>query len=297
MRTYFSMDRDWRFLNGDYAEEAAISHTAVYNSVKTGNLKGPATKRAFDDDGWERVDLPHDYIREAAFSPDAPKNHGCRVKTNGWYRKTFSVDKSLAGKHALLVFDGISTSSVVYLNGSVMARSFSGYYEVVADVTDRLYYDRINTLAVYTKGDDNEGWWYEGAGIYRHAHLYIKEMLHIAHNGLWAKPVLCDEKSEAWQIELETTAENSAYENASAVLRATLYDGERAVATVIGDEFVCAPDAKTAQTLTIPVNAPHRWDVDDPYLYTLKVELLQNGEVINKAVGLRSKDQFLEMLK
>lgn len=281
MRVHFNMDMDWRFHNGDYIEDADTSHTAVYNSVKTGNLKGPATKRAFDDEGWERVDLPHDYIREAPFSADAPKNHGCRVKTNGWYRKTFTVDGKHAGKHALLVFDGISTSSVVYLNGSIVARSFSGYYEIVADVTDRLYYDRINTLAVYTRGDENEGWWYEGAGIYRHAHLYIKEPLHVAHNGLWAKPVLCDKASEAWEIELETTVENSAYENASAALRVTLYDKETTVTTVIGDAFTCASDTKTANTVKIPVNAPHRWDVDDPYLYTLKVELLQNGEVID----------------
>ncbi len=280
MRTHFNMDTDWRFHNGDYIEDAETSHTAVYNSVKTGNLKGPATKRAFDDEGWERVDLPHDYIREAAFSADSPKNHGCRVKTNGWYRKTFTVDSKHAGKHALLVFDGISTSSVVYLNGSIVARSFSGYYEIVADVTDRLYYDRINTLAVYTKGDENEGWWYEGAGIYRHAHLYIKEPLHIAHNGLWAKPVLLNAAKNLWKVELEVTLENSAFDTAGGILRATLYDQDTAISTTVG-EADCAPDSKTAHMLTLAVNTPRRWDVDDPYLYTLKVELLQGGEVID----------------
>ena len=279
MRTYFNMDTDWRFHNGDHTEAADNGHTAVYNSVKTGNAKGPATKRAFDDEGWERVDLPHDYIREAAFSPEWPKNHGARVKTNGWYRKTFSVDGTHAGKHALLVFDGISTSSVIYLNGSVVERSFSGYYEIAADVTDRLYFDRINTLAVYTRGDDNEGWWYEGAGIYRHVHLYIKEPLHIAHNGLWAKPVLCDKTNELWCVELETTLENSAFEQGTACVRATLLDNGAAVATVTSEEIICKADGKTAHTVSLSVQSPRRWDVDAPNLYTLKVELLQNGKV------------------
>lgn len=281
MRKHFNMDMDWRFWLGDYAEDVAKSHTAVYNSVKTGNATGPATKRAFDDESWEQINLPHDYIREAAFSPDATKNHGYRVKSNGWYRKTFTVDGSLAGKHALLLFDGISTSSVIYLNGSVMERSFSGYYEIPVDVTDRLYFDRINTLAVYTKGDANEGWWYEGAGIYRHVHLYIKELLHIAHNGLWAKPVLCDKANDSWQVELEATLENSAFEESSAAVRATLYDGDTVVATARGKEISCAADAKTATALTLALKKPHRWDVDDPKLYTLKVELLQGNEVID----------------
>ncbi len=280
MRIHWNMDMDWRFLNGDYTEDVAKNHTAVYNSVKTGNLKGPATKRAFDDEGWERVDLPHDYIREAAFSPDAPKNHGARVKSNGWYRKTFTVGKEHEGKHALLVFDGIATSSTVYLNGSVVARSFSGYYEIVADITDRLYFDRINTLAVYTKGDANEGWWYEGAGIYRHAHLYIKEPLHIAHNGLWANPVLCDKARNSWKVELETTLENSGFEAAQGSVRATLYDGDHTVATATGDA-TCAADSKSAMNLTLSVADPHRWDVDDPKLYTLKVELLQGDKVMD----------------
>ncbi len=281
MRTHYNLDMGWRFLLGDYVEDAATSHTAVYNSVKTGNLKGPATKRAFDDEAWECVDLPHDYIREAEFSPDAPKNHGCRVKSNAWYRKTFTVDKALEGKHALLVFDGISTSSVVYLNGSVVARSHSGYYEIVADVTDRLYYGRINTLAVYTRGDDNEGWWYEGAGIYRHAHLYLKDTLHIAHNGLWAKPVLLDQAKNWWKVELEATLENSDFELRSATVRATLYDGDNAVATGISNAVDCVADGKTAVNLVLNVEDPRRWDVDDPKLYTLKVELLQGDEVID----------------
>ena len=238
-RQHLNMDPDWRFHRGDLEESVGKNHSAVYNAAKAGKGSGPIQPGAYDDRAWERVDLPHDYQREAEFSPDAIGNHGYRVFENGWYRKTFSLDPAWQGKHAMLVFDGISTSSLIFLNGSLIERSFSIYSEIAIDVTTRLYFDRVNTLAVYTKGGDIEGWWYEGAGIYRHVHLYVKDTLHIAHNGLWAKPVLCEGTGNDWQVELEVMLENSEYEEKSGIVSAKLYDGEQEIAEAICKETAC----------------------------------------------------------
>lgn len=276
-RKTYSMDMDWRFRKEVSDNEKITTHDAVYNKVKTGNAVGPATKRAYDDSEWERVDLPHDYIRESEFSEDAIGNHGYRVLYDGWYRKTFSVDSSLKGSHALLVFDGISTSSIVYLNGSIMERSFSGYSEIAIDVTDRLYYDRINTLAVFTKGDDIEGWWYEGAGIYRHVNLCFKHPVHIAHNGIFAKPLL---KDGVWIVELETTIENSDYESSNVRLNAHLYHNDEQVAGVT-DAFTVQADGRTVSNTVMAVDNPMLWDVDNPELYRLEVQLVKDDEIID----------------
>ena len=280
-RQRVNMDPDWRFHLGDTTNSAGKSHGAVYNAAKAGKQSGPAGTLTYDDSDWIRVDLPHDYQREAAFSPDAIGNHGYRVFENAWYRKTFSVDPSWKGKHAMLVFDGIATSARIFLNGSLLERSFSIYSEIAVDVTQRLYFDRVNTLAVYTKGDDMEGWWYEGSGIYRHVHLYIKDTLHIAHNGLWARPVLCEGTENDWRVELETTLENSEYEDGAGVVRACLYDGEARICEAVSGETVCPADEKTVSRTVLSVKDPKRWDVDSPKLYTLKVELIRNGEVID----------------
>ena len=277
------MDPDWRFtaVDSEISDPHIKTHSAVYHSSKAGGATGPATKKAYDDSAWQRVNLPHDYLREAPFSPDAIGNHGYRTFCDGWYRKTFSLDESLRGKHAMLVFDGISTSSVVYLNGSILERSFSLYSEIALDVTDRLYYDRINTLAVHTKGGDIEGWWYEGAGIYRHVRLYFKELIHIAHNGLWAKPVLVDAETDTWRVDLETTVENSDYEDTAISVYAALYDGESLVAEVESDSTLCSKDGTTVIPTVLPVSAPNRWDVDAPHLYTLRVEVRRNGNTVD----------------
>jgi len=283
-RIHYNMDMDWRFHRGDVADDKngwLNTHAAVYNSAKAGGANGPAAKRAFDDSDWQVVDVPHDYLTEAEFSPNAIGNHGYRVFENGWYRKTFTVDPSLAGKHAVLVFDGISTSSIIYLNGSVVERSFSLYTEIAVDVTDRLYYDKINTLAVYTKGSDIEGWWYEGAGIYRHVHLYIKDTLHIAHNGIWANPTLADEADDAWKVNIEATLENSHYVDKTAKIKTYLYSGETLVGESESADSIIFADARTVVNTVIDVKRPERWDIDSPKLYTLKVEVIKDGETVD----------------
>ena len=275
------MDMDWRFHRGDIEIDGGKGHADVYRSTKTGGMRGPATKNSFDDSMWESVNLPHDYMREAPYSAEEMGNHGYRVFSNGWYRKTFAVDPALKGKHAMLVFDGISTSSVIYLNGSVIYRSFDLYSEIAVDVTDRLYFDRINTLAVYTKGDDIQGWWYEGAGIYRHVHLYIKDGLHIAHNGLWARPVLCDKDKNGWRVELETTLENSTFEPIEGIVRARILDGDIAVSVGESEVTLCPADGRVAVNIFMNVTNPALWDVEDPNLYTLEVELVRDGETVD----------------
>ncbi len=280
-RRHFNMDMAWRFYRGDLDIFEGSDHSTVYSRVKSGNQVGPARKRPFDDSDWQTVDLPHDYIRESAFSPDAVGVHGYKEKCNAWYRKTFTVDSALKGKHALLVFDGISTEAVIYLNGSIVERNFDPYSEIIIDVTDRLYYERVNTLAVYVKGDSNAGWWYEGAGIYRHVHLYIKDSVHIAHNGLWANPVKIAENEEKWEVRLATEVENSIYENQTVSVYATVKKDGVEIASEISGEVICAPDEVTVIPLNIPVNAPALWDVDDPNLYTVEVSVKKDGEVID----------------
>ena len=292
-RIVISMDRQWRFHKGDIENIAHPNkdHAAIYSGTKTGMLLGPATKRAYDDSDWQIVDLPHDYIRESVFSEDAIGNHGYREMFDGWYRKTFSIDSSMRGKQALLVFDGIALSATIYLNGSIMERSYSAYSEIVIDVTDRLYYDRINTLAVFVKGDDIQGWWYEGAGIYKHVSLMFKDPVHIAHNGIWANPILFDKQKNLWNVELEVTLENSFYADTNVQVQAVLYDEDRVLIQTESETILCAENGQTLAKLKLPVENPSRWDVDDPKLYVLCTSVIKDEIVLDSEttkVGFRT---------
>ena len=186
----------------------------------------------------------------------------------------------------------IAVNAEFYFNGSLMERSFSAYTETFFDITDRAYFDgRPNILSVYIKGLETEGWWYEGAGIYRHVKLYAKNKLHIAHNGIFGKPVLKKGTKNSWTVEVETTLENSAYTGDTASVKASIYDGETLIAEHIAENVGVGADMQKAIVQKLNVSRPERWDVDNPKLYTLAVEVIQNGASVDKEtarIGFRT---------
>ncbi len=281
MGKIINMDFGWKFHLGDIDTTLANSHSTSYNACKSGATIGPGGKTWYDRD-WRTVDLPHDYFAESTFSSENLISHGYRKRDNAWYRKSFVLDSELEGSELLLCFEGTAVNAEFYFNGSLMARSFSAYTETVFDITDRVYFDgRPNVLAVYIKGLETEGWWYEGAGIYRHVKLYAKHKLHIAHNGIFGKPVLKKSTKNSWNVEVETVLENSNYDVSSAFVRATILDGERVVATSTTAPIECDYASKKAVMQKLSVSRPTRWDVYNPKLYTLKVELLDGDTILD----------------
>ncbi|MBP3634240.1 MAG: DUF4982 domain-containing protein [Oscillospiraceae bacterium] len=273
----YNMDLDWKFHRGEIERKGATSHSEAYGGCKAGGVMGPGGI-LYDDSNWRQVDLPHDFFAESGFSADNLISHGYRDRCNGWYRKTFRLPEELRGKHLLLVFEGTAVGAEFYFNGSLMARSFSAYTETAFVITDRANFgDRANILAVYIRGLETEGWWYEGAGIYRHVRLYAKDPVHIAHNGIFAKPMLKQGTKNSWVVQLQTQVENTCYEAMPVTVLAQLFDGERLVAQSISKEILCPDNQVSSVSQSFSVGRPVRWDVDDPKLYTLHVTV-QSGK-------------------
>ena len=264
MRIVYNMDMAWQFHRGDLPEDNAVvnSHTASYASCKAG-VGDSAAKKEFADRDWRTVDLPHDYFCESEVGPDNLLSHGYRERDNAWYRKSFVLDESLKDKSLTLCFEGTAVNAEFYFNGSLMARSFSAYTETTFDITDRAYFDGTpNVLAVRILGFATEGWWYEGAGIYRHVKLYVTEKMHIAHNGIYAKPVLKEGTKNSWYVDVATTLENGDYDYSSAQVRATLYDGETPIAEKISKEVSVDGYMQEDANVRLSVSRPVRWDSD-----------------------------------
>ena len=292
-RIVMNMDRDWRFFRGEpIVDNGKSTHSSDYASSKAGSARGPAGK-VWGDSEWRIVNLPHDYYAESEMDADNRHSHGYRKEDDAWYRKSFLLDESLADKEFMLVFEGTSVNADFYLNGSLMARSYSAYTETAFNITDRLYFgNHPNVLSVHINGHVTEGWWYEGAGIYRHVRLYVKDKLHIAHNGVFGKPVLKAGTKNSWNVEVETMLENNCYEDKVGYVRSTILDGDREIVTNTTKAINIAFASKKAVNQTLLVSRPERWDVDNPKLYNLKVEVLdESGEVIDshtERIGFRT---------
>lgn len=173
MREKLSLDQDWRFHLGD-----------------------------FDVRDWEVISLPHDWAAGQPFSEENAPDWGYKPKGKGWYQKSFLLPESAKGKSLFIEFEGIATHAAIYFNGSLVARNFNGYVPFMVEITDMALFGTVpNVLAVFVDATVWEGWWYEGAGIYRHAWLHILNLVRIQEDGVLVHPV--EREDGFWKVETE----------------------------------------------------------------------------------------------
>lgn len=282
----------WEFLLGN-----DLSTFPLDGFKKCSAAEGPA-ERLLEYNHWERIDLPHDWAIALPKSPEADHWLGGRNKTHfhngmterhsdaervdniGYYRKNLPWDPAWEGKRIFLEFEGVFRDAEFWVNGVYMDRHLSGYTGFLFEITDQLLPDETNSIAVRVNADQPEGWWYEGAGIYRNVWLLVGEPAYL-------KP-----------YETVVTATLDGAVHASAIL---VNDTAEPVSKTAVWE-VCAPDgaivASAESTVTAPpygegateadlqVADPLLWHVDRPHLYTLTLRV--GDEATSERFGFRS---------
>ncbi|MFP5392846.1 MAG: sugar-binding domain-containing protein, partial [Gammaproteobacteria bacterium] len=221
-RERLSLDRGWLFHLGDIVSPEVKGHGASYGYGKAGFAWGPANT-TYDDGTWRKLSLPHDWAVEGPFDPNENLAQGYRPRGVGWYRRYVRLDASDRGRHVELQFDAIATHATVWVNGILVHRNWSGYNGSNIDITPYLRYgDDLNTIAVRADAVPMEGWWYEGAGIYRHAWLVKTAPVHVITDGVHAAPR--QDRNGRWSIPLEVTVTNSGKAPAEAMVEVALHD-------------------------------------------------------------------------
>jgi len=180
--------------------------------AKTGYGDGAAAAN-FDDRAWRQLDLPHDWAVEQPFDEKASFSHGFKAigrpfpnASVGWYRKSFTVPASDLGRRISLEFGGVFRNPIVWVNGHYLGTEPSGYNGFQYDISDYLHYDgQPNVIAVRVDATMEEGWFYEGAGIYRHVWLTKTAPVHVAPNGTFVTTQLA---GQAATLTAQTTLAN-----------------------------------------------------------------------------------------
>ena len=183
-REHLSLDQNWKFHLGD-------DWPGALHLDKAGASTGPASEK-FGDGGWRTVNLPHDWAIELPFDQNADGSHGFKAlgvnfpsNSIGWYRRTFELPQSDSGKRIWLTFDGVFRDATVWVNGWLIKRHEGGYYPFREDITDVVRFGGNNTISVRVDATKTEGWFYEGAGIYRHVWLDKTAPVAIAPDGIF----------------------------------------------------------------------------------------------------------------
>jgi beta-galactosidase len=286
-----NLDNDWKFHLGHAADPHRDFNYGIGNILaKTGDAANTCIRMDFDDRSWASVQLPHDWAVALPFSQVANGDvdaHGYHTvgalfpeSSIGWYRKTFTVDRADSGRRFILRFDGIFRDSKVWINNCYMGGHFSGYSGSSYDVTDFLRFNAKNTIVVRADASQYEGWFYEGAGIYRHASLDVYPDLHIAAEGGVFVHTVNDDRQAS--VTVGTKVENNGLQAAQAAVVAYITDREgRKITKGEEQSLSLAVNKNGTVTRTLQVPTPSLWSLDKPYLYRAVVLLRSGGKVID----------------
>ena len=281
----------------EFCLENHIDELTTFGLDKYSDAAGAAA-RFYDHSNWARIDLPHDWAvalpkRTEAdpFAGAFPDTHYHRYMTErrsqapvidhaGWYRKQFTPEPEWAGKRVWIEFEGVFRDAVIWCNGVYLDRHASGYTSFAVELTDHLVLGVENSVTVRADADQPEGWWYEGAGIYRNVHLLIGEPVCFKYHQTVIRA--------GWDgtVQVSSVLQNATDRAVTQPVVWRILDAESAEAVRVKTEVTVPAYGEAKAEAAMRITAPKLWDLEDPYLYTL--EVTAGGEQERTAFGVRT---------
>lgn len=287
-RTEYLLNDGWRFHKADLP----VDHWG--KSWKAASYRtDPGIGRAFDDSSWRVVNVPHDYSLEGPFDiKNGQSSRGYLPSGVAWYRRQFSVDASLKGSRILLCLDGVFRDSTVYLNEFLLGSHPSGYVPARFDISAQLDYDRPNVISVRVDANLPEGWWYEGAGIYRDVRLLVTGTTHLPENGI---SVRCDydpaQPELGARVSVLAEIANHGAESGDVIARVELLSpAGKEIASASSEHHLEAMTDATASA-SFAIADPQLWSLTSPTLYRVRVTLRTaagEADTVDVPFGVRS---------
>ena len=236
VREKIRLNEGWKFAIGNAADPNKDfgCGTEYFNYLTKANSihnEGPYVMK-FDDSAWQEVRVPHDWVTTLPYAKEASHSHGYKTvgykypeTSVGWYRKVINIPENDYGKHIALQFDGIFRNAQVWFNGFWMGVEPSGYATQVYDVTEYVNYGGDNLICVRADASLEEGWFYEGAGIYRDAWIVKSSPVSVAPFGTFVYADLQSPYASAI-INIETEVNNNSLTSQTCEVEQCLIDGE-----------------------------------------------------------------------
>jgi beta-galactosidase len=283
LREKLLFDFGWKFQFGsgnDPSKDLGFGY-GQDDFSKTGDFK--FAKVGYDDSKWRALNLPHDWAVELPFVWDEEqKSHGYKPlgrrypdSSVGWYRREFEIPASDAGRRVAVEFDGAFRDVLIFVNGCFIGRNDNGYVPFRFDISDFLAVGAKNCIVARVDASFGDGWFYEGAGIYRHAWLTKTDALHLKP---WESWVRSEVSGGSATLTLSATVKNQGAkaENARVTWKIVNAAGETVATAEAAEQAVDADGSAVYAAKTELANAK-LWSVDEPHLYTAVVTVETGG--------------------
>ncbi len=283
-REQLLFDFGWKFIFGhgtDPARDLGFGN-GQGDFAKTGEFE--FAKAKFDDSKWRTLNLPHDWAVELPFvRDDVQMSHGYKPlgrrypeTSVGWYRREFEIPATDKGRRIWVEFDGAFRDVIVFVNGCFIGRNDNGYAPFRFDLTDFLAVGAKNYIVARVDASFGDGWFYEGAGIYRHVWLTKTDPLHL---GKWESTVRASVSGNSATLALATIVQNDGKQSESARVSWQILDPSgKPVATAEAPAQSVAVDGEANFTATVKLPSPTLWSVDEPNLYSAIVTVESGGK-------------------
>ena len=262
VREKIKIDQDWKFHHGQIEN---------------------AFQPEFDDEGWRKLDLPHDWTVEMPLDSTHPSGTaGGFVKGGiGWYRKLLPIPESYSNKKLYLQFDGIYENSTVWINGEKIGNRNYGYATHFYDVTNNLNAGENNLLAIQVDASRQPAdRWFSGAGIYRHVWLHVTDPLHVPIWGTYVTtPFVSEEKAV---VDFETEVQNDFSEEKSFEVLTEIFapQGDLVIKKRLNQNIAAGKSKKISQQFQL--ENPSLWTVGQGNLYRINTSLFRDGELVDQ---------------
>lgn len=264
-------DYDWKFFLGDTSDAKAND---------------------FNDEGWRKLDLPHDWSIEGKVNPKNPtKGAGGYFPAGiGWYRKTFQTPDAWKAEKVAIYFEGVYMNSEVFINGKSLGFHPYGYTSFSYDLTPYLNFGKENVIAVRVDNSQQvNSRWYNGSGIYRHVWMMVTHPVHVAQWGAAIEtPVVSAKKAT---VVVKTLVKNETTTPQNVVVKTILWNKSYKSAGNGQVQIELPANSEKEITQTIQVSNPLLWTPETPYLYQAQIQVLQDKKVLDDTktnFGIRS---------
>lgn len=252
MRKYECFNGNWRFIKGPANAAVCPSQARLITLPHTWNAQ----------DGQ---DGDNDYYRGEA-----------------WYYKKLDLPQTSDGMEHWLEFRGAAMSAEVYLNGQKLG-SHVGGYSTFRVVLPALSNNEENLLAVRVSNEKSCMFYPQKAdftfygGLYRDVYLLTVPAVHFS---------LDRHGSSALQV---TAVLNDDYTRTEISTEAWISGPTTNVTFTLDMQKKTVPvDEKGYASAHFMLEQPHLWNgVNDPYLYTMRAELSESGDVVETTFGCR----------
>ncbi len=293
------LDFGWRFHFGnadDPSKDFGFGSGRTGNFQKTGNFIA-AGSIAFDDAEWRPINLPHDWAVELPFQNDPalsskgfyPLGRNYPATSVGWYRRVFELPAADAGKRITLEFDGSYRETMVVFNGFYIGQHSGGYDPFSFDVTDFATPGGRNVLLVRVDATLSDGWFYEGAGLYRHVWLVKTNPVHVDK---WGTFVSAEVRSGESALTVRTDIVNHDKSGQTVRVLSTIFDPSgKEVAKDAATPIAVPEGARQTFEQKISVRQPLLWSLEERNLYKLVTEVRTGGDAVDRCetrFGIRS---------